>query len=200
MAPLMMVFAAYLGSVLRRFDLLAARFEAGRLHTRTKRPRLVATKNGACDETPRKPRLSRRFGWVIEVCGYYAAGYAANLRHMLANDTEMRALMASSKQAARILRPLCRMLMLEPGPDLPPSLFPPRPAKAPPAAPAPPNISQPSFASLQGPTLQSRTGGSREPGAARDARLGPWQDETSAAPRCRRADEPIPVAIRPNQP
>ena len=133
LAPLLLLFAIYLGRVMRRFELLATRFEAGTLRIQPKRARSGAKPEpsaAGAGGRPRKPRVPQRLGWLIKTLGYHAAGRAQQLRHMLVHDTQMRALFSASPQAGRILRPLCRMLRIEPGPDLPPSLYPPRPVKA----------------------------------------------------------------------
>ena len=147
--PVTILLSLYLTSVIRRFGALAARLAAGPIHARPPRPRPPQPRppqpDAARERAPPKPRTPRRFSWLVVWLGYHAAGYGLQLRHILANDHEMAALIAASPQAGRILRPLCRMLGIKPAADLPPSLFPPRPAKAPtfaaaaePAIPGPP--------------------------------------------------------------
>jgi hypothetical protein len=63
--------------------------------------------------------LPRRFGWLLPLMPFVAAGYASQLRAALA-EPDMVALLRETPQAARILGPLCRMLgvapeMLAPG-------------------------------------------------------------------------------------
>jgi hypothetical protein len=53
--------------------------------------------------------LPRRFGWLVALVGYEAAGRGSQLSHLLGNP-EMVTLMADVPQARRILAPLCRML------------------------------------------------------------------------------------------
>ena len=53
--------------------------------------------------------LPRRFGWLVHLVGYQAAGHASQLSHLL-SDPEMVALVRDVPQARRILAPLCRML------------------------------------------------------------------------------------------
>ena len=124
-APLALLLSAYLSSVIRRFESLVARHAAGRLVTRPARPRPIRPQIGRPQDDPGKPRLPRRNAWLIGFLPYRASAYAAQLRHILVQNPELIALMAASPQAGRILRPLCRMLGMDPGPDLPPSLFPP---------------------------------------------------------------------------
>ena len=59
---------------------------------------------------PRAPRvaailLPRRFGWLVHLVGYQAAGHGSQLAHLL-GDPEMVALVRDVPQARRILRPL----------------------------------------------------------------------------------------------
>ena len=53
--------------------------------------------------------LPRRFGWLVHLVGYQAAGRGSQLAHLLA-DPQMVALVREMPQARRILAPLCRML------------------------------------------------------------------------------------------
>ena len=76
-------------------------------------------------------RLSRAFGWLLRLApGYRTAAYHAYLQQWLA-EPEVKAFLEEAPQAGRMLRWLCRMLMVE----LPPELrLPKRKPKAPPAA------------------------------------------------------------------
>ena len=56
--------------------------------------------------------LPRRFGWLVQLVGYQAAGRGSQLAHLL-GDPEMVALVRDVPQARRILAPLCRMLGVE---------------------------------------------------------------------------------------
>jgi hypothetical protein len=60
----------------------------------------------------RVPRLPLRFGWLMGVMPYEAAGYAGQMRTVLA-EPEMVALVRDVPQARRILGPVCRMLGVE---------------------------------------------------------------------------------------
>jgi hypothetical protein len=53
--------------------------------------------------------LPRRFGWLVGLVGYQAAGHGSQLAALL-DAPEMLALVRDVPQARRILRPLCRML------------------------------------------------------------------------------------------
>jgi hypothetical protein len=57
-------------------------------------------------------RLPVRFGWLIGMMPYEAAGYGSQLRTIL-EEPEMAALLGDVAQARRILGPVCRMLGVE---------------------------------------------------------------------------------------
>ncbi len=63
----------------------------------------------------RPPAVSwpRGFAWLCGVVPYKAAGFGSQLAHLF-GDPEMVALLAASPQLRRALRPLCRMLGIEP--------------------------------------------------------------------------------------
>ena len=139
---------ARLGRLAQRFVRLVAAVQAGRLPAdRAGRRRAEpdaepppAASPGAGTRKPapsRKPapapehRLSRAFGWLLRLApGYRTAAYHAYLQQWLA-EPEVKAFLEEAPQAGRMLRWLCRMLMVE----LPPELrLPKRKPKAPPAA------------------------------------------------------------------
>ena len=64
---------------------------------------------------PSPYRVPRGFGWLLRLAPASAA-YAGQVEYLLA-DPEMKALAAGWPQAARMLRPLCRMLGIRPGPE-----------------------------------------------------------------------------------
>lgn len=100
---------------LRRVDFLVqamvVRFRAGTLWFRARSPRAPVVRTGVARADTHVPRA---FGWLMPLMPYVAAGYASQLRHLLA-DPEMAALLAATPRMGRILRPLCRMLGLEVG-------------------------------------------------------------------------------------
>ena len=96
-----------LAEVCRKFERLVARFQAGRL----------------CRHAPGVARVGRpgmrrarlwpvRFGWLVRAASYQAAVYGAQLREILVQPG-MVELLQAAPQAARILRPVCRMLAVE---------------------------------------------------------------------------------------
>ena len=60
----------------------------------------------------KRDRLPLRFGWLMEMMPYEAAGYGSQLRTVLA-EPDMAALVRDVPQARRILGPVCRMLGVE---------------------------------------------------------------------------------------
>jgi len=100
-----------LGEVCRDMDRLLARFRDGRL-------RRVAARGavGFSVDGRRRAVLARvwpgRFGWLLRAVAYRAAVYGGQLRVVL-EQPEMVALLIAAPQAARILRPVCRMLAVE---------------------------------------------------------------------------------------
>ena len=101
-----------------RFEALLADFRAGRLPA-------AGSVRGTAENLPQPPNLPglpppfrapRDFGWLLRLAPESAA-YAGQVEHLLA-DPEMKALLAGSPQAGRMLRPLCRMLGIEAGLEL----------------------------------------------------------------------------------
>ncbi len=103
-----------LGQILHRMEGLVARFQAGTL--------LVAGARAAGETGLVKPGGARagagglvwpgRFGWLVRVAAWEAAGFGCQLRAVL-ETPEMVALLAACPQAVRLLRPVCRMLAIE---------------------------------------------------------------------------------------
>jgi hypothetical protein len=121
LGPLAILLGNYLSGTLRRLAALHARFAAGKLPavTRARRP---ATER---PPTERRPAAIPRGPVLLTE---FRAGFDEMLQVLL-DDPEMRALLAASPQAGRILRPLWRKL--SPGP-LPEVLrLPPRPRRQP---------------------------------------------------------------------
>ena len=100
-----------------RFEALLADFRAGRLSA-------APSPRGGGDNLPQlpglaglpQPSLPRAFGWLLRLAPESAA-FAGQVEYLLA-DPEMKALLAGSPQAGRMLGPLCRMLGIRPEPGL----------------------------------------------------------------------------------
>jgi hypothetical protein len=110
---LVMLLFRRLGGICRDFEGLASRFQAGRLWRVA--ARVVVGGRVAADSrlgVVAALRWPGRFGWLVRAASYHAAGYGSQLRHIL-GQPEMVALLVAAPQAARILRPLCRMLAVE---------------------------------------------------------------------------------------
>jgi len=104
-----------LGEISRAMDRLVARFRAGTLRPVSARvavDRVVS--EGAVVRTRARPDavLPRKFGWLVDAGAWRAAVYGGQLRLVL-QKPEMVELLIAAPQAARILRPLCRMLLVE---------------------------------------------------------------------------------------
>ncbi len=91
---------------------LAERFAAGELRAFVVREAPV----GARVRAPTYPRAAsiwpRKRVWLVVMDGYRAAGCGESFRHILV-QADMIALLKATPQAARIMRPMCRMLGVE---------------------------------------------------------------------------------------
>ena len=76
-----------------------------------------------------KVRLPSGRGWLVRALGYEAAGYGSQLAVLLA-EPELQALLLATPAAGRILRPLCRMLGVEPVGALAPAVVADAPVRA----------------------------------------------------------------------
>ncbi len=100
-----------LGQIGLRMERLVARFQAGRLRvpgvrTVVDAPVVRAKREGGVRIWP------HAFGWLVRAAAWEAAGFGSQLRAVL-EQPEMVALLTAAPQAARVLRPLCRMLAVE---------------------------------------------------------------------------------------
>jgi hypothetical protein len=113
----------YLNRVAKRFEALVRRVEAGTLEkprAASLAPRVRLPQFGP--PCLRRPGLPTSFAWLIRLVPFEAACVGGQVRYLLVKP-EMAALFLAAPQVARIFRPLCRMLGVAPGPDLPPGLF-----------------------------------------------------------------------------
>ena len=99
---------------------LVARYLAGtlrRLPDRFRGPAVVSQDcaDAVAGRTRAKPveALPRAFGWMVWAVGWRASVYGGQLQTLL-HEPEMVELLRASPQAVRILRPLCRMLAVDP--------------------------------------------------------------------------------------
>jgi hypothetical protein len=111
-----------LGVICGKMQRLSQRFQAGRLLPRGRAVARVVVASGS-QRAVASVRLPGRFGWLVRAAAYQAACYGSQLRVVL-GQPEMVELLLAAPQAARILRPVCRMLAVET------SLLRPRPAGA----------------------------------------------------------------------
>ena len=123
--PLLMLIWSHLRRTILRVARLAAR------QGKPFRPRGPRTPTVRPPRPKPKLRLPQGRLWLIRLIQEAAFG-ASQLRHLLAQP-ETAAWIAETPQLGRVLRPLCRML----GVDPPPSIARPPPRPAAPAAPSP---------------------------------------------------------------
>ena len=74
-------------------------------------------------------RLPLRRAWLVRALGWEVAGYGSQLQALLA-EPEMVALLTAAPGVGRLLRPLCRMLGVEPVGALAPAVVADAPARA----------------------------------------------------------------------
>ncbi|MDR3524162.1 MAG: hypothetical protein P4L66_08650 [Acetobacteraceae bacterium] len=103
---LMLLMYRRLGEIATKIERLMVRFHAGRLLRR------VAVARGRRVGKTGTRIWPGRFGWLVRVASYQAAGYGCQLRHSL-EQPEMVELLTASPHAARLLKPVCRMLAIE---------------------------------------------------------------------------------------
>ena len=101
-----------LGVVCREMEGLAGRFRAGTL-CRVVGRASVAARVVAEGGRARVGRVwPGRFGWLVRAASWQAAGYGSQLQEVL-RQPEMVELLMAAPRAARILRPVCRMLAVD---------------------------------------------------------------------------------------
>jgi hypothetical protein len=100
----------------RRFASIAARVRGGLAEPAPARSREAAAQ--PAEGEPKQPRiapeevLSRRFGWLVHMLPE-AAQFGASLCWLL-QKLEMEQLIFAAPEVGRVLRPICRMLGVEP--------------------------------------------------------------------------------------
>ena len=114
-APLILLIWTRLRRLAARFAALAARVRAGTLRSRAPARRAASRPASPSGLSPPPPRLPNDFAWLVRLVGREAAGCGSQLQFLL-TDPEFAALIAAAPQMGRVLRPLCRMLGVEPPP------------------------------------------------------------------------------------
>ena len=107
--PLIVPLWGWLGRTARRFERALTR-----LPTRVPTGRVALLGDASAPAAPvvvRAPRVRfpGRQGWLVRVLGYEAVAYKLQLEHVLA-EPGLQDLLAALPAAARLLRPVCRML------------------------------------------------------------------------------------------
>ena len=98
-----------------RLERLVALWRTGKL------PKARAPRGEAARVRAPRARASVTFptgaGWLTRKLGYEVAAFGGQLRHLL-TDAECKAFLEAVPQAGRILRPLLRMLSIDPLPEV----------------------------------------------------------------------------------
>ena len=96
-----------------RLERLVALWRAGQLP-----PQRGPTVRGAAGtQAGARQAFPSRVAWLTRILGYEVAAYGSQLRHLL-TDAECVAFLDAVPQAGRILRPLLRMLSVDPLPEV----------------------------------------------------------------------------------
>jgi len=118
--PLILLVWSRLRRIGARFAAVAARVRSGTVPAASSR---AACRGTACGPAASRPTpsgarqtLPRGFAWLVRLAPE-AACHGSQLQNLL-SDAEMVALLSAAPQMARVLRPLCRMLGVEPTPEL----------------------------------------------------------------------------------
>ncbi len=107
-AALILLVCARIRRVDGQIQRLLALFLAGRLRVVVG----VQAQRGGAGVPGVMRRVPSRFGWLLGLVPFEAAGFASQLRAVLA-EPEMVALLEASPRARGVLGPLCRMLGVE---------------------------------------------------------------------------------------
>ena len=112
--PLVILIWTRLRRIAAQVVALLARIETGR-HRRhpARRPPRYPEGHPAAPRRHSPPVLPHGFAWLLPLVPCEAAGYASQLRYLLA-EPEMAVLLDAAPQMRRLLRPLCRMLGVAP--------------------------------------------------------------------------------------
>lgn len=111
--PLIVPLWGWLGRTARRFERALTRLPTG-VPTGVPTGRVALLRDASAPAAPvvvRAPRVRfpGRQGWLVRVLGYEAVAYKLQLEHVLA-EPGLQDLLAALPAAARLLRPVCRIL------------------------------------------------------------------------------------------
>jgi len=101
-----------LGRIGRQIDALKARLAAGTLRIVVGRAKPTVREADAPARARPVVIFPTRFGWLVRAAAWRAAVYGGQLQLVL-EMPEMVELLTAAPQARRILRPLCRMLLVD---------------------------------------------------------------------------------------
>jgi hypothetical protein len=93
-----------------RIERLLALWRAGKLPA-ARAPRVREDERAAADVV-RRPRIPSGRGWLA-LRAWEVRAFGSQLAHLIATDAEFARFLAEVPQAARILRPICRMLLVD---------------------------------------------------------------------------------------
>ena len=94
----------YVSHTITRFMALLVRMEAGPLKIRPRAPSTATRER----KTPRIS-FSRKHNWLGEILGWQCRNHTSHLENLLSQPA-LAARLAATRQASRLLRPLCHML------------------------------------------------------------------------------------------
>ena len=96
-----------------RLERLVALWRAGQLPP----PRAPQVRGAAGTPAGARRDFPSKVAWLTRMLGYEVAAFGSQLRHLL-TDAECVAFLEAAPQAGRILRPLLRMLSIDPLPEV----------------------------------------------------------------------------------
>ncbi len=108
-----------------RLERLVALWRAGAL-PQPRAPHTRPSGISQADQPSTRPAYPTAANWLVRTLGYEAVGFGLQLQHLLSN-AECAAFLAAVPQAGRILRPLLRMLSVDPLPEVVRKVEPPVP-------------------------------------------------------------------------
>ena len=154
--PVITLIVTRIREIKQRFARLAERIAAG-----TYKPRRYHGRKATKPKSERRSPVPQKFGWLLPLVPE-AVQYRAQVEHLLLRDPAMAALIAAAPAPmARVFRPLCWMLRLEPPPILarPRVQAPPPPKTSPRSRRSPPPHRQPAPAATASPPARSAAPG-----------------------------------------